>query len=38
MKTQTNYKSDTVKALNELEKREGKSFENTDELFEDLDN
>ncbi len=30
--------SDTLKALNELEKREGKSFANVDELFEDLDN
>ena len=30
--------NDTLKALNELEKREGKSFANVDELFEDLDN
>lgn len=28
----------TVKALNELEKREGKAFSNIDDLFDDLEN
>lgn len=28
----------TVKALNELDKREGKAFSNIDDLFDDLEN
>ena len=28
----------TVKALNELEKRDGKTFSNIDDLFDDLEN
>ena len=30
--------TDTEIALNELKNRDGKNFENTDELFDDLDN